>query len=255
MIAEIVRHVKRAYGTDHVPLCDAWDRHEKRPLPRAPYLMRASRQAGVISTNVVRDRLVRLSSGAGARRADGTPLRLRPHDCRRVFASEHLNNNTPVQVIQALLGHATPDTVMIYAKLYPTRLVEEYRKALRGAYCRFHGEDSLRNPTEEEWRAFEHSCSMRDMGTHLCALPTGEHCPKGLVCLGCTHAQPKRSAIPTFRAMLASHQRALSHARNNEPAGQLASRELEIIRIQGALRRAEELTEDVAAAIEASAVG
>jgi len=42
---------------------------------------------------------------------------LLPHDCRRVFASEHLNNNTPVHVIQALLGHASPDTVMIYAKL------------------------------------------------------------------------------------------------------------------------------------------
>jgi hypothetical protein len=159
-----------------------------------------------------------------------------------------------VQVIQPLLGHATPDTVMIYAKLYPGRLVEEYRKALRGAYLQFHGEDSLRNPTEEEWRAFEHGCSMRDMGTHLCALPTGEHCPKGLVCLGCTHAQPKRSAIPTFRAMLASHQRALTRARSDsEPAGQIAARELEIGRIQGALRRAEELTEDVAAAIEASA--
>jgi hypothetical protein len=95
---------------------------------------------------------------------------------------------------------------------------------------------------------------MRDMGTHLCALPTGEHCPKGLVCLGCTHAQPKRSAIPTFRTMLHSHRRALATARNdNEPAGQIAARELDIVRIQGALRRAEDLTEDVAAAIEASA--
>jgi DNA-binding transcriptional ArsR family regulator len=36
-----------------------------------------------------------------------------------VFASEHLNNNTPIHVIQALLGHASPDTVMVYAKLYP----------------------------------------------------------------------------------------------------------------------------------------
>jgi hypothetical protein len=31
------------------------------------------------------------------RRSDGSPLALLPHDCRRVFASEHLNNNTPVQ--------------------------------------------------------------------------------------------------------------------------------------------------------------
>lgn len=95
---------------------------------------------------------------------------------------------------------------------------------------------------------------MCDIGTHLCALPTGEHCPKGLVCLGCTHAQPKRGAIPTFRTMLHSHRRALTLARkHNELAGQIAARELEIVRIQGALRRAEELTDDVAAAIEASA--
>jgi hypothetical protein len=33
-------------------------------------------------------------------------------------------------------------------------------------------------------------------------------------------------------------------------AGQIASRELEIVRIQGALQRAEELSDDVAAAIE-----
>ena len=37
---------------------------------------------------------------------------------------------------------------------------------------------------------------------------------------------------------------------NNEPAGQIASRELEIVRIKGALQRAEELSDDVAAAYE-----
>jgi hypothetical protein len=40
---------------------------------------------------------------------------------------------------------------------------------------------------------------------------------------------------------------------NGEPAGQIAARELEIVRIQSALRRAEELSADVAAAIEAAA--
>jgi hypothetical protein len=181
-------------------------------------------------------------------------LVLLPHDCRRVFASEHLNNNTPVHVIQALLGHAAIDTVMVYAKLYPTHLIEAYRTAVRGVYNAFHGEESLRNPTAEEWAAFVASCSMRDMGTHLCALPTGEHCPKGLVCLGCVHAQPKKSAIPVFRRMLASHERELAAARGRgEPAGQIAARELEVGRIRAALRRAEELLVDVAAAIEEAA--
>lgn len=74
------------------------------------------------------------------------------------------------------------------------------------------------------------------MGTHVCALPAGDHCSRGLVCLGCTHAQPKKSATPIFRRMLLSHRRALAEGRrHSEPNGQLAARELEITRIEGAI--------------------
>jgi len=56
--------------------------------------------------------------------------------------------------------------------------------------------------------------------------------------------------------MLASHERELRTARDrDEPAGQIASRELEIVRIGTALRRADELDQDAAAAIEAAADG
>jgi hypothetical protein len=55
--------------------------------------------------------------------------------------------------------------------------------------------------------------------------------------------------------MLASHTRALERARDaGEPAGQIAARELEIERIHSALRRAEELPDYAAAALEAAAV-
>jgi hypothetical protein len=51
--------------------------------------------------------------------------------------------------------------------------------------------------------------------------------------------------------MLTSHERSLVAARgHSEPAGQIAAREMEIVRIKGALQRAEELSDDVAAAIE-----
>jgi uncharacterized membrane protein len=76
-----------------------------------------------------------------------------------------------------------------------------------------------------------------------------------LVCLGCTHAQPKQSAAPVFRRMLASHERALGTAQQRgEPAGQIAARQLDVSRISHALRRAEDLPSDVAAAIEGEAV-
>jgi hypothetical protein len=54
--------------------------------------------------------------------------------------------------------------------------------------------------------------------------------------------------------MLNSHERELGTARQRgEPAGQIAARQLEVARISHALRRAEELPSDVAAAIEREA--
>ena len=251
VLAEIIRYVKRFYNSESVPVCDHWDLQEKRPRPPAPYLIQGIRHPSTAGIQTIRSRIREISIAAEARRSDGSALVLLPHDCRRVFASEHLNNNTPVHIIQALLGHASPDTVMIYAKLYPSQLIEEYRKTVRNLYNAYYGGDGLKNPTVEEWGAFTANCNLRDMGTHLCALPTGEHCPKGLIRLGCAHAQPKKSAVPIFRRMLASHERSLVAARgHSEPVGQIASREMEIVRIKGALQRAEELSDDVAAAIE-----
>lgn len=253
VIAQVIRHVKAFYGTTEVPACDGWDSREKQAGPHAPYLLQGAGHPSQIAYGKIRSRLARLSRRAGARRSDGSELILRPHDCRRVFASEHLNNNTPIHVIQALLGHASPDTVMVYAKLYPATLIEEYRKAVRATYLDFHGPQSDRVPDAEEWRQFSETLELRDMGTHLCAPPAGEHCSRGLVCLGCGSAQPKKSAAPLFGRMLASHEKALGRARERgEPAGQIAARELEVQRIGGALRRSGDLDDDVAAAIEAA---
>ncbi len=241
VLAEIIAHVKAFYGTDHVPACDHWDAREKSPLARAPYLLQGVGHPSPIAFAAIRNRLARLSRRAEATRSDGTPLVLRPHDCRRLFASEHLNHNTPVHVIQALLGHASIDTVMVYAKLYPSTLIEEYRKTVAATYTDFHGAEALKAPTAQEWEELSASCNLRDMGTHLCALPAGDHCARGLVCLGCSHAQPKRSAAP---------RRSSSHARESPPLARASSR---VRRAGRAARRA--LARDRAHPLGAAALG
>ena len=47
------------------------------------------------------------------------------------------------------------------ARLYPTTLVEEYRKTVRATYVDFHGADSLRAPDAEEWRRFSQTLELR----------------------------------------------------------------------------------------------
>ena len=170
-IAEIIRHVSSFYGTDHVPLVDRRDEHEKRPLPRAPYLLQGIRHPSAVNTNTIRGRLRWLSEQAGAKHTDGEPLILTPHDCRRVFASEHLNAHTPVHVIQALLGHATINTVMIYAKLYPDQFITDYRKAMRGLYTDVYGRDANTIPARQSGPS---SPPTAPCGTWA---PTSAHCP------------------------------------------------------------------------------
>ena len=93
--------------------------------------------------------------------------------------------------------------------------------------------------------------NLRDRERTFALCPQASIAPGGLIRLGCTHAQPKKSAVPIFTRMLASHQRSLIAAHeHNEPAGQVACRELEIVRIKGALQRSEELSDDAAVAIE-----
>jgi hypothetical protein len=109
-------------------------------------LIQGIRHPSTAGIQTIRSRIREISIAAEARRSDGSALVLLPHDCRRVFASEHLNNNTPVHIIQALLGHASPDTVMIYAKLYPSQLIEEYRKTVRSLYNAYYGERRTEKP-------------------------------------------------------------------------------------------------------------
>ena len=87
-----------------------------------------------------------------------------------------------MHIIQALLGHAFPDAVMIHAKLYPSRFVEEHRKTVRGLYNTHYGEDGLKNPTTEEWLLLPRAATYVTW-EHIFALCLqGEHCPRGLGC-------------------------------------------------------------------------
>ena len=54
VIADIIAHVRRFYGTPSVPACDNWDVHEHRPLPCAPYLLPGAQHHSVIKAEQIR---------------------------------------------------------------------------------------------------------------------------------------------------------------------------------------------------------
>ena len=120
VIAEIIRHVKRFYGADGAILRSLGPPRTS-PAPRAPYLLQGAKHPSPLGIQTNSPPICGCYRRPPAR---GDQMAAAPRSCRTTAAASLppsiLNNNMPVHVIQALLGHATLDTVMVYAKLYPT---------------------------------------------------------------------------------------------------------------------------------------
>ena len=58
----------------------------------------------------------------------GINKEIHPHQLRHSYATHLMNNGTPMDVIQSLLGHEKSETTQIYAQLSGTIKQELYRK-------------------------------------------------------------------------------------------------------------------------------
>lgn len=59
---------------------------------------------------------------AVAGKAKTIGLNLSPHDLRRNFATHHIRHETPIEVVQTMLGHANIQTTLKYAKVNTERV-------------------------------------------------------------------------------------------------------------------------------------
>src|SRR6266851_3671261 len=91
--------------------------------------------------------LDRAARNAGLRDVDGQALVFRPHDLRRIFATDAVNGGLPVHIAAKLLGHLDINTTRGYVAVYDDQVIrhvqayvarrramrssEEYRDRLR----------------------------------------------------------------------------------------------------------------------------
>lgn len=63
-----------------------------------------------------------------AKIADRCHMHVYPHRLRHTFATSGLRGGMPLDKLQALMGHAKPETTLIYAKLDQTDLQREHQR-------------------------------------------------------------------------------------------------------------------------------
>jgi Phage integrase family len=106
LVHALARIVARVRGdSEAVPLAQRWDPYEQSLSPPMPFLFQRRENGSqcVIGWSSVVGLLDRAARNAGIRDVDGQPLVFRPHDLRRIFATDAVNGGLPVYIAAKLL--------------------------------------------------------------------------------------------------------------------------------------------------------
>lgn len=178
-------------GRPALPLTPRYDPRECLTSAPAPFLFqrRFGPYQRVISDAHVGTILQRAVAATGLLDAAGQPLSYRPHDFRRIFATEAVAAGLPLPILAKLMGHANIATTEGYAAIYPADVIEHHRtfinrrRSLRPAA-------EYRQPTEQEWDEFLDHFEKRKVELGVCGRAYGTACQHEHACIRCPMLRP-----------------------------------------------------------------
>jgi len=201
-LSEIIRRVRDDHQT--IPLTRRWDEHEKVFSSELPHLfIRKTKMRYVtsaINSKFVRWLLERLVVRAGLT-SGGVPVRVTPHDFRRLFATDALASGLPPHIVQILMGHRSLATTQGYMAVYPKDVIQAHRSFidLRRA---FRPSEEYREPTVDEWDQFEDHFVQRRVSLGSCSRAWGTDCAHEHACVRCSMLRPDPEQADRLRDIL-----------------------------------------------------
>lgn len=199
-LGRIIQRIRNADGT--LPLTSRYDSHEKKRLKPAPLLFqrRIGPRFQAISHQHVYSLMDRAIAWAGISDATGQPLKFRPHDLRRIFATEAQTSGVPIHVIASLLGHDSIETTRIYAAVYDEDVISGHRKyiAMRRSQVKSADQKPM---TEDEWDEFRQHFVERKLSLGSCGRAWGTSCEHEHACIRCSLLRADPDELPRFYAI------------------------------------------------------
>jgi site-specific recombinase XerC len=219
--------VARARGTQaSVPLVERYDHYERVTSTPLPYLFQRSPNGTpvVLGHQGARDAITRAVARAGLREVDGRPLRLVPHDFRRLFATEAVNGGLPIHIAAKLLGHLDLNTTKGYVAVYPDQVVRHFQAHLARRRASRPSQE-YRQPTEAEWKGFAQHFRRRRMALGDCYRPYGTDCPHEHACVRCPMLRVDPAQLPRLLQIEQDTHRLLAEAQQQGWEGEAAGLE------------------------------
>lgn len=218
--------LRRAKGSgDSIPLSVRYDQHEKIHGDPFPHLF--SRRVGirqeVLSGHYLRSILMHASHAAELADA-GQPVHFTPHDFRRLFATDAVNNGLPLHIAASLLGHLNLDTTRGYTAVFPEHLVAAHQAFIaRRRQLRPDGEDRAADP--DEWANFEQHFLLRRVALGECHRSYGTPCVHEHACTRCRFLRVDPAQLDRIEEMAKNAEDRLGEAHDKGWLGEVAALE------------------------------
>jgi hypothetical protein len=171
----------------------------------------------------VRQILTHLATIAGLTDA-GQPVHFTPHDFRRLFATDAVNNGLPLHIAAALLGHLNLDTTRGYTAVFPEHIVTahqafiERRRQLRPF-------EEAKVADDDEWADFEEHFLLRRVALGECHRPYGTPCVHEHACTRCRFLRVDPAQLGRINEMTDNAEERLVEAKDRAWLGEVAALE------------------------------
>ncbi len=222
VVAQVIRRHRNEHGT--VPVCVRYDSHERTWSESLPYLFQnfhGGTQRGMSSTTVWR-LIGRACDDLALTHPQFKDIRFAPHDFRRLFATELVNNGLPIHIGAALLGHLDIRTTRGYVAVFDEDVISNYHQFLARRRAE-RPKEEYRDPTPEEWTDFQEHFDKRRIELGSCGRPYGTPCAHEHACIRCPMLSVNPKMLPRLdeieEDLLARRKRAVTEGWQGEIEG------------------------------------
>ncbi|MFG1770785.1 tyrosine-type recombinase/integrase [Nocardia salmonicida] len=185
VLACILRRITA--GRTAVPLATRYDDNDRTTSEPQPFLFqrRIGQRLEVMTAGSIGTSIRKVCKDLAETDPRFAGIHFRPHDFRRLFATDLVNNGLPIHIGAALLGHLDLNTTRGYVAVFEEDVTRHYqahlqrRRALRPA-------EEYRPVTDQEWAEFEEHFDKRKVELGSCGRPYATPCSHEHACIRCS---------------------------------------------------------------------
>lgn len=183
-IASIIRRLTA--GGKTVPMVTRFDTYDRVWSDPQPVLFQRhiGQHVEVMTTGGIAEKLRHLCQAIALTDPRFEGVHFRPHDFRRLFATELVNNGLPIHIGAALLGHLNLETTRGYVAVFGEDVIKHYQVHLQRRRAARPAEE-YPVVTEREWAEFQAHFDKRKVELGNCGRPYATPCIHEHACVRC----------------------------------------------------------------------